>query len=134
MRRLLPVLLFLSASWAWGALPSTDALLKEVGYSPEEIASIKAGSIVRRETKGAGDRDLTTGFAFFVKVPPAELSKHLKAGVLQTVDPNSLATATLTGAGAVGAFAKLELKPDTDSRVNKYLSAKPGAALNLSRA
>src|SRR5579862_3050579 len=105
-------LLFLSASPALAALPTLDALLKDTGYSPEEITSIKAGTIVRRETKGASDRDLTTGFAFFVAVPPATLSKQLRAGVMQSIDPNNIGTATLSGAGAVAAFAKLTLAPD----------------------
>lgn len=129
-----PVLLLLAASSAWGALPSADALLKDVGYSPEEIASIRAGTIVRRETKGAGDRDLTTGFAFFVKVPPAVLSKQLRAGALQAVDPNTLATGTLSGASAVGAFARLKLEPGAESRLKRYRSARPGTNLNLSSA
>lgn len=129
-----PVLLLLAASSAWGALPSADALLKDVGYSPEEIASIRAGTIVRRETKGAGDRDLTTGFAFFVKVPPAVLSKQLRAGALQAVDPNTLATGTLSGASAVGAFARLKLEPGAESRLKRYRSARPGTDLNLSSA
>jgi len=139
MRRILragdlTVVLSLSASIAWAAVPSADDLLKDVGYSPDEIASIKAGTIVRRETKGAGDRDLTTGFAFFVKVPPAALTKRLKGGVLLAIDANSLGTATLSPAGAAAAFAKLELKPDTEARVKRYLSAKPGVDLNLSSA
>lgn len=128
----LPVLLVLAASQAWGAVPSAEILLRDVGYAPEEIASIKAGAVVRRELRGGGDRDLTTGFAFFVAVPPAALNERLKAGVLQAIDPQNLATATLSAAVTVDAFAGVELKPDTISRVRRYLSARPGAELNLS--
>ena len=126
-------LVLLSAS-AWATLPAADALLAAVGYSPEEIATIEAGSIVRRETPGAGDRDLTIGYAFFVKATPAALNKQLSEGVLQAIDPNALATATLSGESSVGAFAKLKLQPDTSSRVKRYQSASPGADLNLSSA
>lgn len=115
-------------------LPSSDALLEKVGYSPQEIANIKAGDIVRRETEGASNRDLNLGYAFFVKATPAALNKELTEGVLQAVDPNSLATGVLTGASSVGAFARLTLTPGTDSRVKQYVSAKPGSDLNLSRA
>lgn len=129
----LVALSLLSAS-AWGALPHADTLLAEVGYSASEIATIEAGSIVRRETKGAGDRDLTIGYAFFVQATPASVNKQLSDGVLQAIDPNSLGTATLSGDSSVAAFARLKLKPDTASRVAKYRSAKPGSALNLSSA
>ncbi|MDP1823131.1 MAG: hypothetical protein Q8L48_07815 [Archangium sp.] len=127
------MLLSLSASAA-GTLPSADALLQTVGYSPEEIATIKTGQIVRRETRGAGDRDLNLGYAFFVKATPAALNKELSDGVLQVIDPNSIATGVLTGASSVGAFSRLHLKPNTDARVKQYVSARPGTDLNLSSA
>lgn len=134
MRRLrwLSICCTLSFSAFADPLPSADTLLERVGYSPAEIANIKAGEIVRRETEGAGNRDLNLGYAFFVKATPAALNKELTEGVLQAVDPNSLATGVLTGASSVGAFSKLTLTPGTDSRVTQYVSAKPGADLNLS--
>lgn len=117
-----------------GPLPSSNELLEKVGYSPTEIADIKAGRIVRRETSGASDRDLNLGYAFFVKATPAALNKELSGGVLQAIDPNSLATGVLSGASTVGAFTRLHLTPGSDSRVKQYVSAKPGTDLNLSSA
>lgn len=70
------------------------------------------------------------GYAFFVKATPASLNKQLSQGVLQAIDPNSLATATLSGESSVAAFSKLQ--PRARERVRRYLSAKPGSDLNLS--
>lgn len=72
------------------------------------------------------------GYAFFVKATPASLNKQLSQGVLQAIDPNSLATATLSGERSVAAFSKLKLQPRARERVRRYLSAKPGSDLNLS--
>ncbi len=113
-------------------MPTAAALLKSVGYSPEEIARIEAGAVVRRETRGAGDRDLNIGLAFLAKEPPATLSKLLKGGVLLTMDPNNLANGTLTGDGSVTALAKLSLMPNAAERAQRYLTAEPGSQLNLS--
>jgi hypothetical protein len=129
---LVPALLLPGSAGA--ALPGAEGLLKAVGYSAEEIATIESGSIVRRETRGAGARDLTVGYAFFVKATPASVNKQLSDGVLQAIDPNSIATATLTGESSVDAFATLKLKPDTAARVARYQSARPGTRLNLSSA
>ncbi len=126
------VLVLLLSTASWGALPNAASLLKTVGYSPGEIESIEAGSIVRRETKGAGDRDLNIGYAFFVKATPASLNKQLRQGVLQAIDPNALATATLSGESSLAAFSKLTLQPKSKERVKKYLASRPGSELNLS--
>jgi len=113
-------------------LPPADTLLADVGFSAAEIADIKAGKIVNKSLAGAHERDLASAFAFYVNVPPAELVKSLKDGLMGKVDPNEIARGTISPAGAIADFATLALKPDADSRAKRYASAKGGSDLNLS--
>jgi hypothetical protein len=113
-------------------LPTADTLLTDVGFSTSEIADIMAGKIATKSIAGAHERDLATAFAFYVKVPPAELVKSLKAGLMGKIDPNEIARGSISPAGAIADFAALTLKPDADSRAKRYSSAKAGDDLNLS--
>jgi len=113
-------------------LPPADTLLADIGYSADDIASIKAGKIASATPTSANERDISAAFAFLVKVSPVELTKTLKSGLLNEVDENTIASGTISGVGTLDDFAKLALAPDTDSRVKRYLSAKGGDDLNLS--
>lgn len=113
-------------------LPPADTLLADVGFAASEIADIKAGKIVNKSLAGAHERDLASAFAFYVNVPPAELLKNLKAGLIGKIDPNEIARGTLSPAGAIADFAALTLKPDAEDRAKRYASAKGGSDLNLS--
>jgi hypothetical protein len=113
-------------------LPPAETLLADVGFSASEIADIKAGKIVNKSLAGAHERDLASAFAFYVNVPPADLLKSLKAGLMGKIDPNEISRGTISPAGAIADFAALTLKPDTDSRAKRYASAKGGDDLNLS--
>lgn len=117
---------------AWAQAPAADAVLSGLGFSADEVAQVKAGKLVSRDSKGATERDLTTSFAFFLKKPPADALKDFKAGVMLKVDPNTLGSGLLTADATVEAFSKLSLEPDQEKRVKKYQGAKPGDALNLS--
>ena len=130
----LPILFALlsATTTARAELPAADALLADVGFSAAEIADIKAGKIVNKSLAGAHERDLASAFAFYVKVPPAELVKSLKAGLIGKIDPNEIARGTLSPAGAIADFAALTLKPDAEDRAKRYASAKGGSDLNLS--
>lgn len=122
---------FLSSAIPAGAeLPDAATLLGDLGYSADDIATIKAGEIAKGEVKQANERDLSAAFAFYVKASPAELVKDLRAGLLNDVDPNTLATGEIKG--SIDDFAALKLAPDTDSRAKRYRSAAPGDDLNLS--
>lgn len=126
-------LVFLAvAASARAELPAAETLLADVGYSADEIASIMAGKIVTASAKAANERDLVAAFAFYVKLPPAELAKDLKSGLLGDVDPNTIYAGTISATGTLDDFAKLALNPATDARVKKYLAAKGGGDLNLS--
>jgi hypothetical protein len=113
-------------------LPPMETTLEAVGYSADQIAEVKAGKIVSISPKTVNERDLAASFAFFVPIAPAELVKDLQSGLLNDVDPNTIASATISGAGTVDDFAKLALQPDSANRVKRYVSAKGGDDLNLS--
>jgi hypothetical protein len=126
------VILSIAATVAHAELPPVDTLLGDLGFSPDEIASIKGGKIATLSPAGAHERDLAAGFAFFVQLSPAELAKTLKAGLLNDVDENTIASQTISATGTLDDFAKLALKPETESRVKRYVSAAGGEDLNLS--
>src|SRR5262245_32115884 len=124
--------LLCTATAARAELPAAETVLADLGYSPSEIADIKAGKIVTADAKPVHDRDLAAAFAFQVPVSPAELVKDLKAGLLADVDPTTLTRKTLSPEGKLEDFATVTLSPDADKRAKRYLSAKPGDDLNLS--
>jgi hypothetical protein len=123
-------------SWALGAtaraeLPPARDLLADLGLSAGEIAEVEAGKIVTRSATSTHERDLATSFAFFAPVPPAELVKQLREGLLTKVDANTISQGVLSAAGAVGDFAGLALSPGGAARARRY-TASVDASLNLS--
>ena len=126
------VLFLMAVSSAKAQVPAAETLLADVGYSADEIAKVKAGTIVDKKIPGANERDLAAAFAFFVGVPPSELVKDLRSGLMLEVDPNTIAFGPMSAAGSDGDMAKMTLTPGADKRVKRYLRAKGGDDLNLS--
>jgi hypothetical protein len=127
------------ASLAWlGApasaaeLPEAGALLAELGLSPDEIAQVEAGKLVRHSVAPASERELTAGLAFQVPVPPAQLVASSKQDLLDRVDPNAMGFGRIAPPGSQADFTKLALEPDPAKRAAQYVSAEPGDGLNLS--
>lgn len=113
-------------------LPEATALLAELGLSPDEIAQVEAGELVRHAVPPASARELTAGLAFHVPVSPAELVKSAQQDLLDRVDPNMIGFSAVKAPGSAEDFAKLTLQPDAASRAQAYTSAQPGGDLNLS--
>jgi hypothetical protein len=107
-------------------------LLADLGFSPDEIAQVQAGKLVRQDVKPASERELTTGLAFQVPVTPAELVQNAKRDLLDRVDPGMIAFAVVPAPGSPADFAKLTLQPDAQKRAQAYVGAQPGGDLNLS--
>lgn len=120
------------ASPAAAELPDAATLLADLGLSPDEIAQIQSGKLVRHAVPPASERELTTGLAFQVPVSPSELVKSSAKDLLSRVDPNMIAYAAVPAPGSPGDFAKLTLQPDAQKRAQAYASAQPGDDLNLS--
>lgn len=129
---LLTALLGFGAAPAGAQLPETTALLADLGLSPDEIAQIQAGSLVRHAVQPASERELVAGLAFEVPVSPSELVKNAKRDLLDRVDANTSAFAVISAPGSVADFTKLVLQPDAQARAQAYANAGPGGDLNLS--
>ena len=117
-------------STAWAELPRAETLLADLGLSASEIAEVKAVHIVTRSVTAAHDRDLATSFAFFAPIPPTELVKQLRAGLLTKVDTNTISHGTLSTAGSLDDLKALALNPDGAKRARRYTSGDDD--LNLS--
>jgi hypothetical protein len=106
-------------------------VLAAVGYSPAEIGRIEGGQFVTGRIQPSSERELVTAFAFFVAAPPSEVVSEARQGLLDRVDPNTLAYAVLPEKAGSGDFAKLTLQPDAPKQAQAYVSANPGGSLNL---
>jgi hypothetical protein len=113
-------------------LPDAPTLLATVGFTPDEIAQIEAGQLVRHSLAPASDRELTAGLAFHVPQSPAELVGNSQRDLLDSVDPNMMGFGVVSTPGSVADFAKLTLAPDPAKRAQEFTSAAPGGSLNLS--
>lgn len=121
------------AAPARAELPTAAELLKDLGLTQSDAESARAGKFVTQEPKPSNERELTAGFAFLVKgVSPKELVDQARAGLLDKVDPDTLAVHRMTGPPTPADFAKFSLQPDGAKQARAFLSAKPGEALNLS--
>jgi hypothetical protein len=114
--------------------PAAADLLAEVGFSPDQIARVESGELVAGGIQASSERELVASFAFFVSAPPGELVRQARQGLLDQVDPNTLAYAVLPGTPSPADFAKLTLQPDPPKQAQVYVAAKPGGSLNLSSA
>jgi len=124
--------LCLLAQPAAAQIPEASALLAALGLSPDEIAQVEAGQLVRHSVPPASERELTAGIAFEVPIPPAQLVAQSKRDLLDRVDPNMIAFAAVAPPGSPADFAKLTLAPDAAKRAAQYVGAQPGGDLNLS--
>ncbi len=129
------------ASILFGALraaaqaPPAAQLLAEVGFSPGQIARVEGGQLVAGgDIQASSERELVAAFAFFVPTPPAALVAEARRGLIDRVDPNTLAYAMLPPGPSLADFAKLTLEPDPSKQAQAYSVAKPGGGLNLSSA
>ena len=125
-------LLFAAAYSASAQLPDAEDFLHDVGFSPDEIAQVRAGRFVERGMNASDARELDTALAFLVHTSPTALANQLRKGLLDRVDPNTIASSEIDGAPNAASFAKLTLEPDAEKRAKAYVDAKPGEDLNLS--
>jgi len=125
-------LLVTFAQGASAQLPDAESVLKELGFSADEIAQVRAGNFVQRTIDASDPRELDTALAFLVPTSPSELVAQLRKGMLDRVDPNTIAYDVIDGAPSAASFAKLDLEPDAKKRAEAYAKAAPGEDLNLS--
>ena len=104
------------------ALPDAATLLADLGYTPDQIASVQAGEMVRADLKPSTPRELTTALAFQVPVAPAKLVADLRSGLLVKVDPDVKQSGAIRGNGSAADFAGVTLANPQDliARVTAY--------------
>jgi hypothetical protein len=109
------------------------SVLEAIDFTSEEIATAKAGGIVRRSVEASNPRELTAAMAFIVPAKPARIVAEARAGLGTKIDPNTISWGKVEGPATEAAFAKLALEPDGKKRARRYAEAEPGDDLNLSR-
>lgn len=104
------------------ALPDAATLLADLGFTPDQIASVQAGEMVRADVKPSTPRELTTGLAFRVDVPPAKLVSDLRAGLAVKKDPSVTQSGEIHGDGTPAELAGATLVPSSEllARVAAY--------------
>ena len=91
--------------------PDAASLLAQIGFTPAQIAEVESGKFVSSTIQPSSEREIVAAFAFEVKLPPAELVKEARAGLLDQVDPNTLAFQMIAGTPTLASFGKLTLEP-----------------------
>jgi hypothetical protein len=115
--------------------PDALTLARETGISPADLDRVRAGEMVNGTLPPSHERELVATFVFVVQgVTPTELVKLAEKGLLEEVDPNTLAFGRLEAAAGPPDFAKLTLAPNAEARARASTSAAPGPGLNLSTA
>ena len=93
--------------------PDALTLALETGISPADFDRVRAGEMVNGTLPPSHERELVATFVFVVQgVTPTELVKLAEKGLVDEVDPNTLAFGRFKAAAAPSDFAKLTLAPD----------------------
>ena len=66
------------------ALPSAESILEEVGFAAADITKVTSGKFVTTTLKTTSEREIAAGMAFLVKVPPSQMMKDAREGLLLT--------------------------------------------------
>jgi hypothetical protein len=117
---------------AAGELPSLSEFLQEQGISAADKDRILAGELVTFTPESTNERELAVGMTFLVKADPGTLVKDYFSKV-SLLNPDIMGYGQITGDGTIEQFAKLTLTPNGDAEAKKFLDAKPGSDLNLSK-
>lgn len=125
------VSLLLVFSAAAQATPTLAEVCADFHCDADGIARAEAGKMVDLKTADASERDLSVGFLFMVKRPPAEIARLFRQGSDFAVDSNVLSVHRLASAADL---ASLTLGAHGADEAKRYGGAHPGDELNLSDA
>jgi hypothetical protein len=109
-------------------------MLEMIGLSAGQKQQVLNGEFVSTDVKPTSERELAMAMAFIIHEPPAVLIEDLKKNLVARVDPDAIASGTITGDGSLDDFSALSLGSDAKKQAKVFLSAKPGEDLNLSKA
>jgi hypothetical protein len=113
------------------ATPTLAEVCADFHCDADGLARAHAGKMVDLKTEDASERDLSVGFLFMVKRPPAEIARLFRQGSDFAADANVLAAHRLA---SFADFASLSLGAHGADEAKRYGSAHPGDELNLSDA
>ena len=126
-------LLLGTATTARAAMPTVAEVCADFGCDADGIARAQAGKMVDLKPGDASERDLSVGFLFMIKRPPAEVARLFRQGGDFAVDGNVLAVRRLSGPGGAADFAALTLAGAHGAdEAKRYRNAHAGDELNLS--
>ena len=105
------------------------ALMKPLGFSEEDVASVRAGELVSARMESATPRELAIAIALKVPIEPARLVSALARGAVLAENPKVKHFGLVPKPVGVDAFEALSLTPD---QVGRWRGASPGEDINLS--
>jgi len=118
---------------ARAAVPTAMELLKLLDLPTSDAEKAKAGEFVSVSISPSNERELTSGLIFLVKgLTPSEIVKRGRNGLLDKLDPNTVAVQLVEGDPTAADFAKFGLGKDGAGLAKEFLKAEPGSDLNLS--
>jgi hypothetical protein len=113
--------------------PDAKTLMADFGLADADVKRVVGGEMVAGTLPPSNERELVATLVFLIEgATPGEVVDRTADGLLDRVDPNTIAYQVLGDSAGVAAFAKLTLAPDREKRARAYATAEPGEALNLS--
>jgi hypothetical protein len=116
-----------------GTVPTLEEVLRNIGFTDDDVAKIRRGELVKGVTGNTSERELAIKLAFLVRAPQSDLRELFFTKRDYAYDPSVTAFAAIQGDGSLRDFSRLHLDPNADSMAKAYLDAEPGSDLNLSR-
>ena len=111
------------------AQPPAAQIFAEMHWSADDWSRVLNGEFVMQDVAPASPRDLTLRMAFLVRVPPDELCSRALSGDFVGTDPQVVSSHEFIGPGTLADLAALHISDDV---ARAFVTARPGAALNLS--
>lgn len=128
----LTVLVCLAHTASAQGLPDATTVLADMGFRADEIDQVQAGRFVEGSIQSGDQREIDAALAFLVDTSPSHLVEQFRQGLLDRVDPDTIAFAEIEGEPSLTSFEKFALRPEEAKHTRAYAAAKPGEDLNLS--
>jgi len=103
-----------------------------LGFPSDAKQQVLDGKFVTTDLKPTSDRELAMAMAFLIDKPPAELIVEAQKNLVDSVDPDMIASGAISGAGSLDDFKGVAFRTDAEKQAKAFLSARPGEDLNLS--
>lgn len=115
-----------------GKAPSTEEMIKRLGYSSEQVEALKQGKIVAIDLERGRSDQLIAAVAARVEAPLAEIAANAKKGMNIQRDPGVIAAGTIPVPANDYGFEKLAYGASDSEEIKRFLAIRPGDTFNLS--